>query len=201
MLSLRSLAFILASAIRRARALSSAALHRAPDRISGRKMATKRPKNMATKRATNRPVSISVSYEQSTPSLGSDGTSRRCPVQKYNQRRFRTLPIFSAGEFAEEVGLVHPVLEGFAAVDEDDGDLVGELAAELFVGVHVDVLPVEAAAAMQFGERLFHDFAEVASFAGVDHDLAELGHGGECSKGGRVSASGLGMVARGDGES
>ena len=108
---------------------------------------------------------------------------------------------FSAGEFAEEVGLVHPVLEGFAAVDEDDGDLVGELAAELFVGVHVDVLPVEAAAAMQFGERLFHDFAEVASFAGVDHDLAELGHGGECSKGGRVSASGLGMVARGDGES
>ena len=36
MLSLRSLAFILASAIRRARALSCAALHCFPDRISGK---------------------------------------------------------------------------------------------------------------------------------------------------------------------
>jgi hypothetical protein len=108
---------------------------------------------------------------------------------------------FSAGEFAEEVGLVHAVFEGFAAIDEDDGDLVGELAAELFVGVHVDVLPGEAAAAMQFGEGLFDDFAQVASFAGVNHDLAETRHWAECSKGGRVSASGLGMVGRGDGES
>jgi hypothetical protein len=44
MLSLRSLAFILYSAIRRARALSSAALHRFPDRtkalIIGRSMLT-----------------------------------------------------------------------------------------------------------------------------------------------------------------
>jgi hypothetical protein len=54
---------------------------------------------------------------------------------------------------------------------------------------------------MEFGEGLFDDFAEVAAFAGVDHDLAETRHWAECSKGGRVSASGLGMVARGDGES
>ena len=73
-LSLRSLAFILASAIRRARALSSAALHRSPERISGRKIATKRPKNMATKRATKRADSMSVSYE-SLHFPGSDGTS------------------------------------------------------------------------------------------------------------------------------
>jgi hypothetical protein len=53
---------------------------------------------------------------------------------------------------------------------------------------------------MEFGEGLFDDFAEVASFAGVDHDLAELGHWGECSKLGRVVPVGLGMVARGDGE-
>jgi hypothetical protein len=49
MLSLRSLAFILCSAIRRARALSCAALHCFPDRINGRKMAT----NIATNIATN----------------------------------------------------------------------------------------------------------------------------------------------------
>jgi hypothetical protein len=40
MLSLRSLAFILCSAIRRARALSSAALHCFPDIINAEKMAT-----------------------------------------------------------------------------------------------------------------------------------------------------------------
>ena len=95
---------------------------------------------------------------------------------------------------------VHPIFEGFAAVDEDDGDLVSKLAAQLFVGVHVDVLPGEAAAAMEFGEGLFDDFAKVASFAGVDHDLAETRHWGECSKLGRVVPVGLGMVARGDAE-
>ncbi len=96
----------------------------------------------------------------------------------------------SAGEFAEEVGFIHAVLEGFASVDEDDGDFVGELAAELFVAVDVDILPGEAATAMQFGEGLFDDLAEVTSFAGVDHDLAGLGHWGEFSKGGEGFSSG-----------
>jgi hypothetical protein len=95
-----------------------------------------------------------------------------------------TIKVASAGEFAEEVGFVHAVLEGFAAVDEDDGDFVGEFAAELFVAVDVDVLPGEASAAMQFGQGLFDDLAEVTSLAGVDDDLAEFGHCGEFSKGG-----------------
>lgn len=73
MSSLRSLAFILASVIRRARALSCSALHSVEKE---RTMATKRGKNMAT----NMAASMSVSYEQPTP------------VQKYNQSKFRTLP-------------------------------------------------------------------------------------------------------------
>jgi hypothetical protein len=72
--------------------------------------------------------------------------------------------------------LIHAVFEGFAAVDEDDGDLVGELAAELVVGVDVDFLPGEAATAMEFGEGFFDDLAKVAAFASVEHDLAGLGH-------------------------
>ena len=52
MLSLRSLAFILWSAIRRARALSCAALHCFPDRINGRKM-RKKATNNGKKMATN----------------------------------------------------------------------------------------------------------------------------------------------------
>src|ERR1700674_2753046 len=74
----------------------------------------------------------------------------------------------SPGELAEKVGFIHAVFEGFAAVDEDDGNFVGELGAELFVAVHVYVLPGEAAAAVQFGERFFDDFAEVTSLAGVE---------------------------------
>jgi hypothetical protein len=55
MLSLRSLAFILCSAKRRARALSCAALHSFPvDRIKGRKMAT----NVATSTATSLAASM-----------------------------------------------------------------------------------------------------------------------------------------------
>ncbi|HWY56338.1 MAG TPA: hypothetical protein VNZ03_17870 [Terriglobales bacterium] len=80
------------------------------------------------------------------------------------------------GQFAEEVGFVHVVLEGFATINENNGDFVGELAAELVVAVHVYVLPGEAAAAVQLGESFFDDFAEVASFARVDDDLAEVGH-------------------------
>jgi hypothetical protein len=95
MLSLRSLAFILASAIRRERALSCAALHRSPERISGRKMATNMATNMAINMAINRAASMSVSYESLHLSLGSDATSRRCRVQKYNQRRVRTLPAYA----------------------------------------------------------------------------------------------------------
>jgi hypothetical protein len=72
---------------------------------------------------------------------------------------------------------VHAVFEGFAAVDEDDGDLVGELAAELVVGVDVDFLPSEPAPTMKFGESFFDDLAKVAAFAGVEHDLSGIGHG------------------------
>ena len=81
MLSLRSLAFILASAIRRARALSCAALHRFPDRISGRKM-----RKMATKMPTKMAVaSMSVPYERFTPSrLGLDIPALSSPKNTIN---------------------------------------------------------------------------------------------------------------------
>jgi hypothetical protein len=66
------------------------------------------------------------------------------------------------------------VLEGFVAIDEDHRDFVGELAPQLFVAIHVHVLPGEPASTMQLGESLFDDFAEVTSFAGIEHDLAEF---------------------------
>ena len=92
MLSLRSLAFIRCSAIRRARALSCAALHCFPDRISGRNIARNKATKMPAKTATKLAVAcIAVSYEQFTPSR-LDAASVLSRAQKCNQLRFRTLP-------------------------------------------------------------------------------------------------------------
>ncbi len=79
-------------------------------------------------------------------------------------------------QLAEKFALVHAVLEGFAAVDEDYGHFVGELTAELLVGVDVDFLPAEQASAFEFDEAFLDDLAEVAALASVDEDLASVSH-------------------------
>jgi hypothetical protein len=84
----------------------------------------------------------------------------------------------SAGEFAEKFLLVHVVLEGFSPINKDHRDLVVELAAESGVGVDVDLLPGEAAAARELVEAFFDDFTQVASLARIDHDGARVWHAG-----------------------
>jgi hypothetical protein len=86
-----------------------------------------------------------------------------------------------AGEFAEEFPLVHAVLEGFAAVDKDDGDFIVKLAADFVIGINVDFTPGEAAMAGKLDQAFLHDFAEMASLAGVNHDLAGVWHGRDFS--------------------
>jgi hypothetical protein len=81
-----------------------------------------------------------------------------------------------ASQLAQEFLFVHAVLEGFAAIDEDDWDFVVELAAQVGVGVDVDFMPSEAAAARKLGQTLFHYFAQMTSLAGIDHDIARLRH-------------------------
>jgi hypothetical protein len=49
-------------------------------------------------------------------------------------------------EPAEEFLLVHPVLEDFTAIDEDNGDFVIIETADFRVGIDVDFAPVEAPA-------------------------------------------------------
>ena len=84
-----------------------------------------------------------------------------------------------AGQLLQEFLLVHVVLESFAAIDEDDRNFVVELAAKVRVGVNVDLMPGESSPARKLGQALFHHFTQVASFAGVNHDVAELWHAGE----------------------
>jgi len=64
-----------------------------------------------------------------------------------------------ARQAAEELLLIHAVLEGLMSVDEYDGNLVVELASEAIVGVHVDLAPLKAAAAVEFNETLLHHLA------------------------------------------
>jgi hypothetical protein len=47
----------------------------------------------------------------------------------------------SARQLPEELLLIHAVLEGFAAINEDDWNLVVELAAKLAIRVNVNFLP------------------------------------------------------------
>jgi len=78
----------------------------------------------------------------------------------------------SAGELAQEFALVHAVLKSLSSIDEDDRNLVSELAAKSLVGIDVHFPPRKAASSLQFNEALFDDFAEMAPFSGVNHDLA-----------------------------
>ncbi len=84
---------------------------------------------------------------------------------------------YLSSEFAQEFLLVHPILEGFASVDENDWNLVIVEAAEFRVGVDVDLAPVEAAAFVQLRQALLDDFAQVASATGIHDDLTGIRHG------------------------
>ena len=97
--------------------------------------------------------------------LGSDHAGENCIVRRLT------------GQFAEEFVLVQPILERLAPVDENNGNLIGELSSQLIVAVHVDLAQGKPSAAMQLGERFFHDLAQVAAFAGVNDHLAGLRHG------------------------
>jgi hypothetical protein len=83
-----------------------------------------------------------------------------------------------ASQLPEEFLLVHVILEGLVAVDENDRNFIVELAAELEVGVDVNFLPDEPSTAGEFGETFLHHFAKVASLAGIDDDVTSICHAG-----------------------
>jgi hypothetical protein len=68
-------------------------------------------------------------------------------------------------DFSQEFPLIHAVFEGFAAVDEHNGDFVGELLAQLVVAVDVYFLEMKTAPAMQFVQAFFDHFAKMTPFA------------------------------------
>ena len=109
----------------------------------------------------------------------------------------RAPALLLAGELAEKFLLVHAVLKRLAAVDEDYRNFVGVEAADFGAGVDVDFAPVEAASLVQLGEALFHNFAEVASFTGVNDHLANLRHRAECSSFGAGGRDAIGPADEG----
>ena len=79
-------------------------------------------------------------------------------------------------QLTQKLPLVHPVLEGFPAINEDDRDFVVKLTAEFGIAVDVDLAPNEGAMARELGKTFLHHFAEVASLPGINHDCARLWH-------------------------
>jgi len=63
-----------------------------------------------------------------------------------------------AGQSPQKLLLVHVVLEGFAAIDEDHGDFVVVLAAKVGIGIDIDFLPGEAASAGELRQAFFYNF-------------------------------------------
>src|SRR5579863_5926324 len=99
-----------------------------------------------------------------------------------------------AGQFAEEFPLVHAVLKRLAAVNEDDGNFVVELAAEFEVGVNVDLAPGEAAAAGELRQALFDHLAQMASLSRIDYNAPGVRHGGILARRFSGFQSGTGRV-------
>ena len=85
-------------------------------------------------------------------------------------------------QLLQELLLVEPVLEGLAAVNEDDWHFVGELTTQKFIGFHVNFAPAETAPALELRQLLFDDLAQVTSLAGINDNFAKEGHRGESSK-------------------
>jgi hypothetical protein len=92
----------------------------------------------------------------------------------------------SRTQFAQEFLLVHAVFEGFAAVDEDHGNLIVIEPPDFSVGVDVDFAPREAPTLVQLDQALFDDFAEMTSLAGINDDFPGWSHARECSSFGAV---------------
>src|SRR6202140_2209121 len=103
------------------------------------------------------------------------------PLPRGTQGTQRTAERSSSAQLAQEFLLIHAVLKGFAAVDEDYGDLVGIEAPDFGVGVYVDFPPGEAATLVQLDDALLDDFAEMTSLAGINEDFPGRRHARECS--------------------
>jgi hypothetical protein len=92
-------------------------------------------------------------------------------------KRISGAGILLARQLAQKLALVHAVFEGFMSVNKNDRDLVVELAAKFGIRVYVDFFPGESPPASELCEALFHQFAEMTTFARVNHDLTEEFHG------------------------
>jgi hypothetical protein len=97
------------------------------------------------------------------------------------------LSVSLAGELPQEFLFIHVVLERFASVDEDDGDLVVVLAAEVGIRVNIHIAPLKAAALMEFDEALLDDFAKMAALAGIYDDFPMLHNSGSVAGSNPVS--------------
>jgi hypothetical protein len=82
----------------------------------------------------------------------------------------------SSRQLAQKLTFVHAVFKRFAAIDEDDGNFVGELTAQLLIRIDINFMPGEPAPSVQFGQGLFDDLAKMTTLSRIHYYLAQDGH-------------------------
>src|SRR5215469_7900626 len=115
-------------------------------------------------------------YPQLPSSLPCVGKRRELHREGKRRSDQRRAGYASGRNSSQEITLIHVIFECLFAVDEDDGDFVAVLTAELVVGVDVNFAPAEAAMARKLAQRLLHHLAKVAALARIQDDIAESRH-------------------------
>ena len=69
---------------------------------------------------------------------------------------------------------VRPILERFAAINENQWNLVGVLLPQFGVCVDVHFTPFEVGLPLSAGERFFNDFAEMAALSRIHHHIVHF---------------------------
>ena len=95
-------------------------------------------------------------------------------MAEVTQRREREQS--SGAQLAKKFLLVHVVLEGFAAIDENYRDFIGIDTPDFGVRIYVNFTPGKATTPLELDEALLDDFAEMTSLAGVNDNFPRLRH-------------------------
>jgi hypothetical protein len=101
---------------------------------------------------------------------------RKLRIRKYRVKTCYMKPEALAHQPTQKLALIHPVFEGFTAVDEYHGNFVIELPPQFVIAVYIHFLPCKCALPRKFRKTFFHHLAEMAPFSRVNHDLAGLWH-------------------------
>ena len=82
--------------------------------------------------------------------------------------------LLSPLQHSQEVAPFHAVFESLAAINENNGNLVGEFPLQFGVGIDVYLTPPKVSLALNLHERVLDDLAEMTILASIDHYIVHV---------------------------